>query len=860
MNLDRLTRYNLPSGLIESWRKYQGDLLLPLQCQALKNFGLLQNQSLLISSPTSSGKTFCGELAAAKHLTEGRKVLFLVPLKALAEEKYRRFKETYGSLGVKILISTADHPENDARLEKGSFDLALLVYEKFNQLLVKNLSLLRTVSLIIIDELQLIFDSSRSATLEMALAKTRLHAKQMQVIGLSSVLDNARELAEWLGCQLLVQRHRPAELFQGVLWQGTFRYRAHNSGQEQEEEFEWLEDSDPLQTLFANLEKLVRQDEQVLVFLKSKSSVENSALLFAERVNLPSASQAIDELSRLEPTSGQEKLLQALQGGIAFHNADLTYAERSIVEETYLRGEIKVIFCTTTLSLGVNLPAKTVFLEPQKYQNGNGSDKSVLLPIEWAEFENICGRAGRFGQQESGRAILIAGNQFEAQALWERYIEAKPVRPQGQLFQSGIEEVILDYAASVNGTSLAALQDYLKDTLSYRLKPLEFNLESAINKLCQQNLLFRTETQRIEVTNLGRVAALQNISATTACNLQDRIKQFRPVEDFSFIYSLLAQNEAREIYPYLTRQEKKGNVYRTRLAELVLSGKVTAAQLTGFLNQPEILTAEAQQRLKAAFILTNWMEGVETRELELKYQTRAGQIQQMAEQISWLCFSAALIAQFISPEIYPHISTLAQRLKNGVTSAGLFLAGLKIPGLGRTYIHRLEQAGLADRLTILEAGEEYLQRYVPENVARALLEKLSSQVETLEYKTETSPNVLLIIEGKPVKNRLSIIINQKEGTLAAKSFKILLKLAVRRLNSDEGWLHKDEIEPGFNQSRYISRLKKELIPYLAEGCTLIENNRLGSYRLKLDKEEIGIEWGNLEGVEDEEVRSLIEGR
>ncbi len=92
MKIDKLVTYNLPGTLIESWKKHQGNQLLPLQAEAVTRFGLLQGRSLLVSSPTSSGKTFCGELAAASHLTRGHKVLYLVPLKAVAEEKYQDFQ------------------------------------------------------------------------------------------------------------------------------------------------------------------------------------------------------------------------------------------------------------------------------------------------------------------------------------------------------------------------------------------------------------------------------------------------------------------------------------------------------------------------------------------------------------------------------------------------------------------------------------------------------------------------------------------------------------------------------------------------------------------------------------------------
>lgn len=111
-----------------------------------------------------------------------------------------------------------------------------------------------------------------------------------------------------------------------------------------------FEEAHPI--LFANVEKLVKDGEQVLVFLKSKLDSENCASLFSEKVDLPSCLNTIEALSDLENTTLKQKLIDCLQKGVAFHNADLTFEERRIVEHFYLQGEIRVIFATTTLSMG----------------------------------------------------------------------------------------------------------------------------------------------------------------------------------------------------------------------------------------------------------------------------------------------------------------------------------------------------------------------------------------------------------------------------------------------------------------------------------------------------------------------------
>ncbi|MFQ6032558.1 MAG: DEAD/DEAH box helicase, partial [Candidatus Zixiibacteriota bacterium] len=134
MKVEKLLRYGIPESVIQSWKKNLGEELLPLQTQAVTKHNLLNGESLIICAPTSSGKTFCGEMAAVANLYKRKKVIYLVPLKAIAEEKNSDFVEKYLELGIKVVISTKDRQEHDRKIAKGDFDLAIMIYEKFNQL------------------------------------------------------------------------------------------------------------------------------------------------------------------------------------------------------------------------------------------------------------------------------------------------------------------------------------------------------------------------------------------------------------------------------------------------------------------------------------------------------------------------------------------------------------------------------------------------------------------------------------------------------------------------------------------------------------------------------------------------------
>ncbi|MFQ6002623.1 MAG: DEAD/DEAH box helicase, partial [Candidatus Zixiibacteriota bacterium] len=561
MKVEKLLRYGIPESVIQSWKKNLGEELLPLQTQAVTKHNLLNGESLIICAPTSSGKTFCGEMAAVANLYKRKKVIYLVPLKAIAEEKNSDFVEKYLELGIKVVISTKDRQEHDRKIAKGDFDLAIMIYEKFNQLLIKNMDILSQVNLIIVDELQMIADQSRGPILELALLKIRTSKYRPQILGLSAVLKDVDELSSWLGCKLLLEKSRPVELLQGILLDGKLFYRKANSREEGYEELAGLDSDEAHQTcsersepiLFANVGKLVKDGEQVLVFLKSKSDSEKCASLFSEKVDFPPCLNAIDALSDLENTTLKEKLIESLQNGIAFHNADLTFDERKTVEYFYLIGEIRVIFSTTTLSMGVNLPARTVFIEAQKYQLGEYTGKTVMLPISASEYENMSGRAGRFGlEKDFGRSILIAANKFHFDSLWEGYIEGEEEKIVFQLDKKDVADIILDLTTAGAAKNVSQLEQVIKAAPNGKfLSDPAFGgtLDEKVEGLIQNKMLLTTDNGKtIFASKLGTVCALKGISVQTGLELKKKLEGPLDFDPFSWFYDILDTKDGEEIY------------------------------------------------------------------------------------------------------------------------------------------------------------------------------------------------------------------------------------------------------------------------------------------------------------------------
>jgi helicase len=195
--------------------------LRPAQEKAIKK-GLLNRKSLLVCTPTASGKTLIAELAALKSIIEGNgKAIYIVPLKALASEKYKDFKNRYGNIA-KVALSIGDIDSSDSYLV--DYDLIITTSEKLDSLIRHHAPWLSLISTIIIDEIHLLNDPGRGPTLEILITILRQLLDKAQIIGLSATIGNPEELADWLKAGLVIDNWRPVKLHKGVYLDGEVEF------------------------------------------------------------------------------------------------------------------------------------------------------------------------------------------------------------------------------------------------------------------------------------------------------------------------------------------------------------------------------------------------------------------------------------------------------------------------------------------------------------------------------------------------------------------------------------------------------------------------------------------------------------
>ena len=195
--------------------------LRPCQEKSI-NAGLFEGKNLLVCTPTASGKTLVAELAMIDGILKRRgKAIYIVPLKALASEKYKEMKSRYEHI-LKVGLSIGDLDSADSYISQ--CDLILCTSEKLDSLIRHKVSWLKDVATVIVDEVHLLNAAGRGPTLEILLTILREILKNIQIIALSATIGNPQDLAEWLNAELIIDNWRPVELRKGVLYDNKIEF------------------------------------------------------------------------------------------------------------------------------------------------------------------------------------------------------------------------------------------------------------------------------------------------------------------------------------------------------------------------------------------------------------------------------------------------------------------------------------------------------------------------------------------------------------------------------------------------------------------------------------------------------------
>ena len=532
-NIKDLIKFGFAPQVIEIWR---GSIstLNELQQDAINGAGLFQGQHLLVSAPTSSGKTMIGELAGLHAQSRGERAIMLFPLRALVNDKYDEFTQKYAAFGLRVLRSTGEIADDNDALIRGKFDVALLTYERFAALAVTLPHILRQISVIVIDEVQMIADKNRGANLEFVLTllkSQRLYGIEPQLIALSAVIGDTHGFESWLGGGLLKTTKRPVPLDEGMIdTTGTFRY-LDTDGKEQTipnyiyPEFRKGSSQDIIIPL---VRKLVADGEKIIVFRETKPIVRATAEYLKANLGLPPARETLERLPSGDPSAASEQLQRCLAQGVAFHNADLDREERQAIESTFRdpNSSLKVLVATTTLAMGVNTPAWSVVIAGLDHPDS---------PYSVAEYKNMVGRAGRLGFTPKGKSFLVASNGSEEYRFWKHYVRGEPEALSSRFADQEPLSLICRVLATANAARTEGLTEpdllaFIQSTFaSYQqhrvLAPQE--MAGAIHRL-RGAALIESLGDRYRLTPLGRAAGELGIQVESVVRIARALRGLSP--------------------------------------------------------------------------------------------------------------------------------------------------------------------------------------------------------------------------------------------------------------------------------------------------------------------------------------------
>ena len=421
--------------------------------------------NVLVTAKTGSGKTLVGEYQIAHSLRQGKRVFYTTPIKSLSNQKYHDLKHLFPKATVGIMTGDIKSaPEADIVVMTTEILRNLLFKQSTSTATIGTAGqiTLKDVDAVVFDEVHYINDPDRGHVWEETLI---LLPKEVHLILLSATIDSAPQFAAWLGTAketpitLLSTTHRIVPLIHGVWdpvqtplplralkagdeapyngrvyddwlkgkelrlraaedWAARVsaakatgdsiagaagKVRVHSFTHQLNQVVDTLKTRDLLPALFFNFSRkdCERYAEQVSGSLLDSS--DNAAVKHIISFHLHRYKETLEHLPQYH------QIVRLLERGIAFHHSGLLPLLKEIVELLFSKGYVRVLFCTETFAVGLNMPARTVvFLDLKKPTGGEGGG---WRPLRADEYIQMAGRAGRRGKDKQGVVIYLPAHQ-----------------------------------------------------------------------------------------------------------------------------------------------------------------------------------------------------------------------------------------------------------------------------------------------------------------------------------------------------------------------------------------------------------------------------------------------------------------
>jgi helicase len=695
--------------------------LNPVQKEAIE-LGILDGENLVVSSPTSSGKTLLAELAGLNvTLNKRKKMVYLCPLVALAREKYEDFKRKYQKYGIKVALSVGNYDSADPWLEK--FDWIVVSNEKLDSLIRHEASWINEIGLIVADEIHLLDDPSRGPTLEILLTILKEILPKAQILAFSATIRNADEIGEWLGAKVLKSNFRPVPLYKGILFGGKIKLFGFK-------EYKLSEDLGIEESI---VENTLLMKKQLIFFLSSRRNAEALAEKLSKLVFHFLEEKEIEELKELAkkientleiPTEQCKKLAKCVEKGVAFYHSGILFSQRVLIEENYKKGLIKVISSTTSLAFGLDLPNfRAVVRDVKRYYPSLGS---IYLPV--LEVEQMFGRSGRSRFDSWGEGILIAKNREEANELENYYIRGELEEISSKISnESALRMHILSLISNGFCKSQNQLIDFLKKTffgkkfkeisiLSEKIDEVIFALEDWQFIKTEEIKEDEKVDRKLMATKIGKRISQLYLDPASANLFIENLKDCQKANEFTLL-CLISKAEELKPSPNLSAKDT-----------FLIEQKIYENEEFFFFQIPDELDDEYEEFLreaKLATIFSFWIEEMTEGEIMEKFKITPGELHSRIEILDWLLYSILEISKLVpfNEEIKKMLKKLRIRAYYGIKEELIPLVSLE--GIGRVRARALFNEGIKTISDLKEASIEKIAKILK---SKNLAEKIKSQI------------------------------------------------------------------------------------------------------------------------------------
>jgi replicative superfamily II helicase len=649
------------------------------------------DENVVASAPTASGKTALAELAICRTLKEGGTALFIAPMRALTNEKEGEW-ERFEALGYSVYVVTGERDLNPRRARRA--DILVMTPEKADSATRKHDSrrydFVTDIDCCVIDEVHLLDSDRRGSVLEVTISRLR-RLCDPRIVALSATMPNIEDVADWLDAGpettfAFGEEYRPVDLHADVK---TYSHGENSFADKYRRLYRALDLAEPH----------IREDGQALVFVASRQDTVQAAKKARDELverDIPVGARGDYDFHTETQKLENNTLRQSALDGVGFHHAGLSKNDRDLIEGWFKEGQLELLFSTSTLAWGVNLPARCVVIRDTKYHDPLEGEVD-MSPLDVLQ---MLGRAGRPGYDDVGYGWVIC-DRSEA----DRY---RRLLHEGKEIESRLAE---DLDAHLNaevamGTirDLEDVMEWLETTFYYvrsRSKPDEYGFETlrervrdTLDSLVERGFLTVGEDLSVGTTPLGVLASKYYLRLSTAARFHDLVAREEITEDA--VLDTIAR--ASEFDSVSARQSERDAI------DAALGGRGS--------------DLDAGER-KVLAVLRGAMTGTTPSELS----GDAWVIRQNALRL--LAAFQTFCHRFADPRTANLVSRIEGRVEYGVSDDAVGLTAISGVGPGRA--SKLASEGLTSPGDVRAAGVEGLvDAGLTESVAERVLENAGS--------------------------------------------------------------------------------------------------------------------------------------